>query len=137
MHFSMDLNQDSSVCPPNVGGWLNIFTLILLYSQFWLNLPMDNHNCWYGSKGLISYIMKFWCWKSNIQRYKRCLDTKLVCFLLCSALWALHLSVWFICMHVFIFVTLKVSIVLSIDIVTHDSFKCKMVSVKIRATLET
>jgi hypothetical protein len=42
----------------------------------------------------------------------------------------------FVCMC-FICVTLKVSIVLSIDIVTHDSFKYKMVSVKIRATLET
>jgi hypothetical protein len=39
VHFSLDFNQDSSVCPPNVGGCLNIFTLILFYSQFWLNLP--------------------------------------------------------------------------------------------------
>jgi hypothetical protein len=89
----MDFNQDWSVCPPNVGGCLNIFTLILIYSQFWLNLPMDNHHCWCGSKGLVFYIMKSWSWNSNIQRYKRCLDTKLVYFLLCSALWVLHLQV--------------------------------------------
>jgi hypothetical protein len=134
----MDFNQDSSVCPPTVGGRLNIFTMILFYSQFWLNLPMDNHHCWCSSKGLIFYIMKFWSWNSNIQRYKRCLDTKLVCFFLCSALClALAIESDLFVRMCFICVTLKVSIMLSIDIVTHGSFKYKMLSVKIRATLET
>jgi hypothetical protein len=58
-----------SVVAKNIEGWLNILASYVIYSQIWLNLPMDDRHFFYIFLWMIATLAtkqgflkkKYWC----------------------------------------------------------------------------